>query len=487
MEGFSRLLGWFVIVPVRKCLILLLDMKRAAIYLRISRDPLHDELGVRRQERDCVALCQREGLEVIEVLTDDDKSAYTGKKRPAYERLLELIKEGEIASVVAWHPDRLTRHPRELEDLIDLLDRSKVTVRTVQAGLYDLATPSGRMTARIVGNVARHESEHKSARLQRKHLELAQHGKVSGGGTRPFGFAADRVTIDPAEAAVIREAAQRLLAGETLYSVCNDLNGQGLRASSGGEFTQQNLRRIMIAPRTAGLRTHKTGTYTAVWNGIISAEDHQRLVVLLTDPARVRNRHKSRYLLTGTARCGVCGAALIARPTGKHVRSMVCTSPAVPGSKGCGKIRIMAEPVEDLVLAALFTRLNSPALGKALAENVHDDTEDLAELQRIETMIEELAEDWAAGNVDRTAWLAASKRLQERREEVGQRVRAALAPSVLDRYAGVEGALSQAWPKLGFDQQRAVIRAAVASVVIASGVKGLNRFDPRRVSIVWRV
>ena len=53
----------------------------------------------------------------------------------------------------------------------------------------------------ILGAVAK-ESDDKSRRLRRKHQELAEAGKVSGGGTRPFGFEADRVTIRPDEAAI---------------------------------------------------------------------------------------------------------------------------------------------------------------------------------------------------------------------------------------------------------------------------------------------
>ncbi len=101
---------------------------------------------------------------------------------------------------------------RELEDLIELLESTGTTVRTCQTGEYDLGTPSGRMAARIVGAVARHESEHKSARLRRKHLELAEQGAVSGGGDRPFGYEADRVTVRDEEAAVVRSMAADVLA-----------------------------------------------------------------------------------------------------------------------------------------------------------------------------------------------------------------------------------------------------------------------------------
>ena len=129
--------------------------------------------------------------------------------------------------MLAWHPDRLTRHPRELEDLIDRLEASATTVQTVQTGPYNLGTPSGRMQARIVGAVARHESEQKSARLRSKHWEIAEAGRRNGGGSRAYGLTPDRSAIVAEEAAVVRELAARILAGETIRSICIDLNEAG--------------------------------------------------------------------------------------------------------------------------------------------------------------------------------------------------------------------------------------------------------------------
>lgn len=47
-------------------------------------------------------------------------------------------------------------------------------VVVVSGGDYDLTTPEGRFTARIVGAVARKESEDRSRRVRRKDLELAE-------------------------------------------------------------------------------------------------------------------------------------------------------------------------------------------------------------------------------------------------------------------------------------------------------------------------
>jgi site-specific DNA recombinase len=120
---------------------------RVAVYCRISQDGEGQGLGVARQEADCRRLAERRGWDVVEVYVDNDLSAYSGKARPGYQRLLADIEAGKVEAVVAWHPDRLHRSPVELEAFIDLVERSGVGVETVQAGRVDLATPAGRMNA----------------------------------------------------------------------------------------------------------------------------------------------------------------------------------------------------------------------------------------------------------------------------------------------------------------------------------------------------
>ena len=57
-------------------------------------------------------------------------------------------------------------------------------------GDVNLGTHIGRLTARKLGGLARYESDHKSERMGRKHEELALSGKISGGGSGPYGYEA---------------------------------------------------------------------------------------------------------------------------------------------------------------------------------------------------------------------------------------------------------------------------------------------------------
>ncbi|WP_234442103.1 recombinase family protein [Streptomyces sp. NRRL S-1448] len=208
---------------------------RAAIYVRISQDRGGAGLGIARQEEGCRALCARKGWDVVDVYPDNDVSAYSGAPRPKWQELLADINEGIVNAVVCWHVDRLTRSPRELEDVIDLADRHGLELATV-SGEIDLATPTGRMIARMLGAAARHEAEHKAERQQRQRRQAAEAGKVAGGGKRPFGYEDDRITLKKGEAEIVREGTRRVLAGESLSSICRDWQARKMEDSHGGWY-----------------------------------------------------------------------------------------------------------------------------------------------------------------------------------------------------------------------------------------------------------
>ena len=455
---------------------------RAAIYCRISRDPQGTELGVRRQQADGLALCEREGWEIAGVFIDDDRSAYSGKPRPGFSAMRDLVMDDNVDVVVAWHPDRLTRHPRELEDLIDLLEATSTTVRTVQAGEYDLGTPSGRMAARIVGAVARHESEHKSARLRRKHVELAEAGKVSGGGDRPFGYERDRITVRANEADIVRSIAADVLAGDSLRTISRRLNATSVRTTAGLAWYPSAVRRLLLSPRIAGLRGHRgTITGAAVWPAIIPPDDHYRLVAVLTDPARRKHPGgRDRKLLTGLLTCGHCNATMVSRPRQDRVATYVCASG--PGMHGCGRMRILGEPLDDLITAAVLHRLDSPAMAAALASRV-DDEPIVAELQQVEQRRRELAEMWSNGEVGKSDWRAATAALDARQDALESQLAA-----VTQRHAvtPMSASIVGRWPDLSHDRRRAVLAAVIKTVEIGPAVRGRNYFDADRVSITWR-
>lgn len=340
---------------------------RWLIYCRICSDPTHKGLGVARQENACRALVDQIGGTIVGVFRDNDVSAYTGRRRPQYEAMLAAVEDGQCDALMAWHPDRLHRSALELEHFIDVVERHKTKVLTVQAGPYDLSTPAGRMTARIVGAVARGESEFRSARIRAKMDELAATGKPHGGGrSRPYGFMADRITHNPPEATMLRLMCAKLLEGDSIRSVAAWMNNHGAVSSGGKPWSPTMVRDAALNPRNAGLRARgKRGDTTtvakAVWEPIIDMLTHDRLRALLLDPDRRTNQTSRDYLLSGLLVCQRCGAPLLASARSGRVdadehglrRYYRCA--AIPGRPGCGRNLIRAKELEqhvaDLVLA----------------------------------------------------------------------------------------------------------------------------------------
>lgn len=460
---------------------------RAAIYCRISQDRDDSRLGVERQEEDCRALCDRKHWEIAGVYVDNDQSAYTGKHRPEYQRMCDDVKDGAVDVVVCWHPDRLHRHPRELEEFILLIEAAGATVASVTAGDWDLATPEGRLVARIVGSVARKESEDKSRRLRRKHLQLAQQGQPTGGGTRPFGFDTDYRTIRPPEAALISEAAHRLLAGDTLRGVCADWNRRGEPTVNGGPWATFTLRRLITSARVCGWREYHDQFLTpAVWPAILTRDTVDELRAVLLDPGRRQNLRARRYLLAGIARCALCDATLVARPRSDKTRCYVCAKG--PGFHGCGRIRVVAEPLEAWTARMVLLGLDTPDLAARAAARPGTDVDDpITEIRACEAKLAELAGRWAGDILTRAEWMTARQSVEARLTAARRRLARTARQTQLRALRGQGAALGVAWPALPFDRRRAIIDGALEALPVGPARPGLARFDPGRLGDpVWR-
>lgn len=465
---------------------------RAAVYVRISDDREGAGLGVARQRQDCEALAVREGWTVAAVHVDNDLSAYSGKPRPGYQALLSDVRAGSVDAVVCWHPDRLHRSPVELEEFITLIEQTGVQVRTCTAGALDLSTASGRMTARVVGAVARHESEHKAERQRRKALQLAEQG-LSNGGPRTFGYEVGHRQVRQDEAVLVREAAARALAGESLTAIARDWNVRGVPTVRGADgWTYQALRRMLVSPRHAGLRTHRGVVVAeAQWPAILDRDTHDQLVLRLR-PGRPPATRVRKRLLTGLARCGRCGERLYSKVgSGRSAGTPVYRCVRVPGRgqlTACGGLSVVADPLDHVVGLQVLEVLDGPRLtGRLTATDRADQRTLTAALAADETRLTELAGDYAAGDIDRAEWRRARELLVERIDQTCRRLTEHTDDGVLAQLPTGRTALHRWWGEADVTARRAVVDALVDRVDVAPGNRKAGRFfDPGRVSVTWR-
>src|SRR5262249_41172079 len=280
----------------------------AAIYARISLDRAGEGLGVERQERLCRKLASDKGWPVVDVFVDNDRSAYDGKPRPGCGGMLPGLEGGRADAVVGLDLDRLTRRPVELEHFMDLADRHGVALANV-SGDTDLASSDGRLKARIMGAVARQESEKKAERISREAEQAARRG-VGRWARRAFGYDTTRAVI-ASEAEAIRDGARRVQAGESCAAVARGWDGRGGPAARGAQrgWSASAVVSVLRNPRLAGLRAYK-GEVVAEgdWEPILARGEWENLQARIRRTARPGR--PSASLLAGIARCGRCGGPL---------------------------------------------------------------------------------------------------------------------------------------------------------------------------------
>jgi site-specific DNA recombinase len=467
--------------------------RRAAIYTRISQDREGAGLGVERQETDCRALAEKLGWDIVAVHSDNDLSAYSGKPRPGYLALLQDLRAGTADAVIVWHTDRLHRHPFELEEYISICERPPgIPTHTVKAGELDLITPSGQMVARQLGAVARYEVAHMIERQQRARLQAATAGNWSGG-RRPYGYAADGVTVIQAEAEQLRWAASQLLAGASLNAIVAMLNARGARTSTGKEWKPTELRRALVRPRNAGLMVHRGQVVgPARWPAILDEDTWRGVCAVLGDRNRRTNTTTARrWLLSGLARCEVCGEPVRSFSAGGHSRGRPL-KPTYTCRSGKHVVRDAAE-VDAYIEAVILERLSRPDAAELLTPDQAGDLSGLhARDAALRARLDELGRLYGEGTIDAAQLAQGTAAIRAKREEITAQLAAMSCGSVL---AGVADAADPAkvWTGLDLSRKRAIIDVLI-EIVILPGRKGRRPgwragetyFDPASIQITWR-
>jgi site-specific DNA recombinase len=472
-------------------------MARALIYCRISKDVAGEQPGVERQEFLCREVAEKRRLDVVDVLVDNDVSAYDRRKvRPRFERLVEALKAGEADAVVVYHVDHLYRHTSDLDRLVDVIEVAGAQVHTVSAGDIDLSTASGRLVARLLGAVAQGEVERTSERMKAKHDELARHGKTPGG-RPPYGYrrvddpsspvqssGRRRTTyvVDPVEKDVLLTIARRVREGASTLSVSRELDAAGHVTREGRPWHHATVRAVMVNPAVAGLRVHRREIAgPGDWEPIFERGEWEQLRAIVADPARKRTRAVKQYLLSG----------FVVNPIGERMngsrdrygRSIYATRPPLRDEdKGNHQsIQIGADLLEEAIVEAVLRATDNAAIPTG-------PTPDAAaagrKVEALEAELNDLAELHGKGTISLQEWLAARTPLQDRLNEAR---RAMGAPPASDLRAIAEpGALRRAWPTLNMAARREALAALIDRITVKPSTRGRWATIDERIKVTWK-
>lgn len=471
---------------------------RVAIYARISQDRDGAGVKVEAQIAECEAYCRDRDWGERAVWSDNDTSAYRDRVRKGFKALCEAIAAHEIDVVVVTHLDRLFRSNLELEGFITLIECTGCQVYSVRGADYDLSTSDGQFIARIVGAAARKESADKSRRIRAKQARMAEEGRHHGGGRRPFGYGGaplldaqgnpvlrsdgtpmfDHRVPREDEAALIREAARRVLQGESTWSILRDWTARGIQTSTGAPWNNRSLGQLLTSARVAGKRSHHgiIASESAEWPAILDEDTWLGVRAVLAGRSKPVGRRPT-YLLSGLVRCP-CGSKMRSQAIRGRRRYTCVSGP----SGGCGKCSRDAERLEAFV-TRLVLRLASCSATPAPIRG----PEMAPEVAALQARLTRLAEEYTDEMWTREEYLHLRGRLENKLAAAQEQAAVTAAESYTASACLPQ--LEDWWRDTLDEQRRAIVRDLVRGVVVhpvGRGYRGDTTFQNSAVLLTER-
>ncbi|MGH8239741.1 MAG: recombinase family protein, partial [Steroidobacteraceae bacterium] len=346
--------------------------------------------------------------------------------------------------------------------------------------VYDLTKGDDRLTTGVQALIDEHHSENVRDAVLRAQRANARDGKAHG--KIPFGYRAvrdpatgkvEKRVPDEAQAPIIREIARRVLDGDPIYAIAKDLNKRGIptaRPSKG--WSASAISAMIKRPTYAGLRSH-LGVITGPgeWEGLISPEDHQAILALLTDPKRVSHSgDEPKHLLSGIARCGVCKGRM--RRTSSGYPNYCCYE------NFCVKRR--QDVVDMLVEEAVLTKLEE---AKGIEDFADPEQHGLIEEARVlRARLDDAIAEYTAGNLSAGSLAAVEKQLLPMITDLEKRGQREVAPEIR-ALIGPDARVQWNSPEMTMTAKRNVVRSLVT--VTIQKAPSTRQFDPNSVKVEW--
>lgn len=497
--------------------------KRVLGYARLSSGS-DESTSIARQHEIITKHAASRGWDLIEIIEDPVASASKLRlNRPGLTRVRKAIASGEASAVVVWRLDRIAR---SVVDFGTLLDEGVSIVSATEP--LDTTTPMGRAMAEILQVFAAMEARAISIRISGS-VDYLKRNRRFPGGVVPFGYdtapnpdGAGRVlVVNRAEAAIVREVADRIIGDQTVHSISMDLNrrkvpttrsnyrratiaGKPTDGLETGRWTSSAIQMIWTSDNLLGRVAHKgdfvrdpDGLPAAIWEPVLDLETLTRIrahtrnprdwhartaLELAINPDAVvertaQRRRRAARLLSGVAYCAHCDSKMHVNSYGakpvyacSRINDSTCSAPRMTAE-------IAERMVEERFLAIVG---DHPELEQV--ETVTDPGT-REELAVVEATIGETSAAFANRDADRGALLARLDALQARRETLNA-IPSSITVEARPTGRSYREAYSEEETVAG---RRRVLLASMDHVTISSLAPGAARKGqhPERLSIVW--
>lgn len=471
-----------------------MEPQRAAVYLRLS-EMTDSTTSPDRQRQACADFVASRGwafAPLSDVYEDWDRSAYSGRSRPSFDRLLRALAAGSYSHLVVYRLDRLSRSFAQWGRVFEACESAGVVIYSATEGIDSAAA---RPVFGVLAGLAWSESSTISARVRAARAEQFRHGRWPGG-NRPFGWSpvphpsgrGVTLALHPVESPHLLDAVDRVLTGTSLRSICAGWNSSGIRTTLGKTWHPSRLVTQLRSPLLKGYRVERgepvvdeRGVPVVFYPPLIDADKWARLQRALAERS-VPPPGGLQSLLSGVMECGLCGGPMVG-PGNSAASSATyrCANRATRGAGVCQGVAVSARRMDASV--AEWVAVRGPA-ALELLEPPEETAGERAAIAELEGQLERWQDLYASGDITRarydekTAPLVAL--LEERHAGLAARQQ---EPRQLLREA-LEGRRPEAvlahFADLPRRQQRQVVAGLIARLVVGPatagrGMKGVPR------------
>ena len=287
------------------------EKKIAGIYKRVSTlDQKREGFSLPEQEEKLREFCKFKGYDIYKVYEDAGISA-KNDKRPAYQEMIQDIKDKKINVIVVYKLDRLTRSVYDIEKLMKFVNDNDCDIDCM-ADESNTTTSNGRMVMRIMTSVSQNEIEKCSERTKFGMVGAIKSGHIPN--RSPLGFTRDNKKLVPdlLTKDIIVRVFDLYLEGKSHQTIANIFNKeQVLNKTNWYDSTIQKIlsNELYKGDFVNGKRTKHPIYYENVVEPIVSKEKWNNC-----QSQKLRNaRHYERtgtYLFTNKLKCSKCGRFL---------------------------------------------------------------------------------------------------------------------------------------------------------------------------------
>ena len=335
------------------------EKKTAGIYIRVSTfDQARGVFSLGEQEKRLKEFCDFKRYEIYNVYKDAGISA-KNDNRPAYQQMIQDVKDKKINVIVALKLDRLTRSVYDIEKLMKFVNDNECDIDCM-ADESNTTTSNGRMVMRIMTSVSQNEIEKCSERTKFGMVGAIKSGHIPN--RAPLGFTRDnkKLVPDPLTKDIIVRVYDLYLEEKSHQIIANVFNEEQVLGRT--NWYDSTINKILSnelykGDFIIGKKTKHPTYYENVVEPIVSKEKWENC-----QSQKLRNaRHYERtatYLFTNKLKCSNCGrflggSATTKKKSGKKYYYYKCDS--------C-KTTYKEHEIENLLLGLILELVKQDAL-----------------------------------------------------------------------------------------------------------------------------